>query len=566
MDKRRFDGPKGRAPFKGKPGREGRPAPGQDKRRSMPGGQGASGEDKRRSMPGGQGASGEDKRRFMPGGQGAPGEDKRRSMPGGQGAPRQDKRRFMPGGQGAPGRDRRRSAPGEDSARALQADARKVALMALSDVNRSGAYAQLALGQHLRAAQSLSPEDKRLATMIFYAALENRLRINWVLGQFVSEMPEDAVEEVLHIAAAQLLFMDRVPDHAAVDQAVKQIKALGREKYAPLVNGALRSLIRARDGGGIRYPSQEEDPIKYLSVMHSLPEALSRRLVGQYGLEEAARMIAYRPDERTQTVRPNLLRMDDGAFEAYLDERGWTWERGTVPHAYHVRGGGDLAGDPGYRAGLFSVQGEGSMLPCQAIAPRDGQYILDACAAPGGKASLLCEMMHLTGRVQAWEKHEHRCQLLHAAQRRLKLDNLRVAARDAGIHRDEYDLSFDAVLIDAPCSGLGVMIDKPDIKYRVNDQDIESLARTQERILNACAPYVKVGGHLVYSTCTILREENQDQVEAFLKAHPNFRLDPDGGFLPEKLRDRWQGGWVQFQAHRDGIEGFFIAKMIREEI
>ena len=444
-------------------------------------------------------------------------------------------------------------------------DARQVALMALSDVMHSGAYAQLALSAHLRAARGLSLEDKKLATIIFYGALENRLRIAWVLKQFVEDIPQRAVEDVLHIAAAQLLFLDRVPDHAAVDQAVRQIKALGREQYAALVNGVLRSLIRARDQGDIRYPDPQQDPVRYLSVMHSLPEAITRRLANQYGLEETRAMIAYRPDQRTQTVRPNLLRMDDRAFEEYLDRRGWSWEKGLVPHAYRIRGGGDLAGDPGFREGLFSVQGEGSMLPCYAVAPQRGWQVLDACAAPGGKSSLLCEMMGLTGRVQAWDKHEHRCELLRAAKKRLRLDNLRVAARDATVGREEYRDFFDAVLIDAPCSGLGVMIDKPDIKYRVSEAGIESLVQTQKKILDACAPLVRPGGRLVYSTCTVLQEENQDQIEDFLGRRPDFRLDPDGSFLPPALADRWQDGFIQLQAHRDGVEGFFIARLIREE-
>lgn len=467
-------------------------------------------------------------------------------------------------------RPARRQAPSmqidKNGPKPATADPRKAALMALSDVKRSGAYAQLALGEHLRAAYRMSLEDKRLATMIFYAALENRLRIKWVLKQFVASMPEGAVEDVLHIAAAQLLFMDKIPDHAAVDEAVKQIKALGREKYAPLVNGALRSLIRARDGGEIRYPVREDDPVKYLSVMHSLPEALSKRLIEDYGYEEAEKMIAYRPDERTQTIRPNLMKMDDKAFEEYMTGRGWTFEKGMVPHAYHVKGLGDIATDPGFKSGMFTVQSEGSMLPCHALGAKDGESILDCCAAPGGKSSLLCEMLHMTGRVQAWEIHEHRCELLRAVGKRLKLDNLRVVSRDASVHREEYDASFDRVLIDAPCSGLGVMIDKPDIKYRVTESDIDSLALVQAKILDACAPYVKVGGRLVYSTCTILKEENEQQIRSFLRRHPGFKLDETCDWLPQPLKKWWQGGMIQLQAHRDGVEGFFIATMVREEL
>lgn len=447
--------------------------------------------------------------------------------------------------------------------RAPRCDPRTLALKALIDVNRSGAYANLALDNQLKGARILSSEDRRLATTIFYAALENKLQIEWVLKQFVAKMPERIVEDVLHIAAAQLLFLDRVPDHAVVNEAVKQVRTLGKEPFVALVNGTLRSLIRGRDGGEIRYPSPDSDPIKYLSVMHSLPEDLARRLIGQYGMEEATRMIAYRPDAHRLTIRPNLLRYTPESFAAYLERRGIPFSRGVTPYGFLVSGGGDLLKDPDYRRGHYSIQGEGSILPCLALAPKNGQHILDACAAPGGKASLVCEMMHLTGRVQAWELHDHRCELLRAAAKRLKLDNLRVVSRDATIPKPELAESFDAVLVDAPCSGLGVMIDKPDIKYRISDADIQSLSLLQGKILDACSAYVKVGGRLVYSTCTILKEENQDRVKDFLVAHPEFEMDPDDSWLPGPLKPHWQRGWIQVQAHRDGIEGFFIARFRR---
>ncbi|MEG1192423.1 MAG: 16S rRNA (cytosine(967)-C(5))-methyltransferase RsmB, partial [Clostridia bacterium] len=443
-------------------------------------------------------------------------------------------------------------------------DSRKLALLALSDVVRGKAYSQLALDERLRAS-SISPEDKRLSTMIFYAALENRLRISWVLKQFVESMPEDVVEDIFHIAAAQLLFLDRVPDHAVVDEAVKQVKALGREHFAPLVNGTLRTLIRARNAEEIRYPVKEDDEVKYLSVMHSLPEALSARLIADYGMEEAEQMIAYRPDEHTQTVRPNLSKMDDAQFEQYLTERGWSPRKGIVPHAFHITAAGDLGSDPAFREGLFSMQGEGSMLPCYAMAPRPGETILDCCAAPGGKAALLSELMGETGRVQAWELHEHRAELMRAMKKRLRLDNLRIAVRDATISREECVGEFDAVLVDAPCSGLGVMVNKPDIKYRVTEDDITLLTQLQKKILDACAPYVRVGGRLVYATCTVIKDENERQAAAFLERHPEFMADPDGSWLPEALRERFHDGQIQLQAHKDQMEGFFVARFVRTE-
>lgn len=441
-------------------------------------------------------------------------------------------------------------------------DARRLALNALSDVTRADAYATLALDKHLSRSH-LSHDDKRLATGIFYTALENRIRLSHVLSQFISHMPEPIVEDILHIAAAQLLLMDRVPDHAAVDEAVKQVKTLGREGFAPLVNGTLRSLIRARDAGQIQYPSRDEFPIRYLSVMHSLPEPLVKWISDDYGLDEAEKIISYRPNEHEQVVRRNFMIGDAEGFERYLGKRGWHVRPSIVPGAYHVAGALDLGGDEDFKRGCYSLISESSMLAAYAMEPKRGQNLLDVCAAPGGKAAMLAELLSGTGRVHAWDVHEHRVDLLRAARERLRLDNLRPAVRDAKEHRADQELMFDAVLIDAPCSGLGVMLNKPDIKYRVSVDDIQSLVELQGEILDACSGYVAFGGLLIYSTCTITKDENQRQVERFLSRHPEYALDHGDQYLPEPLRARMEGGMLQLQAHRDHMEGFFIARLRR---
>ena len=441
-------------------------------------------------------------------------------------------------------------------------DARRVALNALADVNRVDAYAALALDKRLREAK-LSGEDRRLATSIFYAAVENRLNIQYVLKDFMKTKPEPVVEDILHIACAQILFMDRIPAHAAVDEAVKQTRAFGREEAAGFVNGVLRSLLRAIEADEIHYPDTETEPIAYLSVKYSVPEKIVQRLIDAYGFETAAEIVSFRPAERLETVRANMMRMDDAAFEAFMTRRGWHWRRGTVPGAYLVEQAGNLANDPDYYSGEFSVQGESSMLAARAVEPRPGMTVLDACAAPGGKAALMCEMMRGTGRVHAWDLHEHRVQLIKAAGKRLRLDNLRPAERDASVRREDMECQMDAVLVDAPCSGLGVMTDKPDLKYRVTDESIESLKAEQKKILDACSSYVKVGGLLVYSTCSILPEENEKQVEEFLLNHPEFKPDEGDAWVPEKLKPRFRNGMLALLPCRDGVEGFFIARMRR---
>ena len=567
------------------PGAEGRPSrPAFNRGQGAPGGNRpgfksdssgprAEGKPERPAFNRGQGAPGGNRPGFKSDSSGprAEGKPERPAFNRGQGAPGGNRPGFKkdssaPGARRGfkPGANNRKDAPaGDKPSKPLGADARRIALDALLDVAASGAYSTLSLDGHLRKSR-IDPQDKRLATMIFYTALENRLKIDYALKQFVEKMPDQKVECILHIAAAQLLLMNKIPDYAAVDAAVNQTRALEREPYVGLVNGSLRTLIRARDAGEIKWPDRS-NPLHYLSVMHSLPEALAAKLIDDYGLEEAERIIAYRPELRTETVRPNLTQMSPESFESYGREKGWAIDKGVAPVAFRLTRPGDLTGDPDYKAGLFSVQGEGSMLAALALEPRRAGNYLDACAAPGGKSALIAEIMQLTGRVQSWDVHAHRVELIQATKKRLRLDNLRPAQRDAAVRREDLDAAFDGVLIDAPCSGLGVMHDKPDIKYRVSEADLVSLPELQKRILDACAPYVAPGGLLVYATCTILKDENERQVRDFLRRHPEFEPETGTAYLPEPLRPLAMDGMAQLQAYQWDAEGFFIARMRRKK-
>ena len=443
--------------------------------------------------------------------------------------------------------------------------ARDVALEAVADVVRNQAYASQALDRALSGAE-LSPEDRRLAASLFYFTVENRLQIEWALGKLLESRPEPVVNDILHLAAAQILFMDRIPDHAAVDEAVKMVRSAGRGGLDKLVNGVLRSLIRARDAGELALPDRETEPEAYLSVRCSLAMPAVKRLAEAYGVDAAEQIAAYAPGQRTVTVRPNVSRIDCAAFESMLDREGFEWKRGAVNGAYILSGAGSLAEQEGYRSGLFSIQGESSMLAAQAVCARPGMQILDACAAPGGKTCLMAEVMGGSGRVYAWDVHPHRVELVRAAAKRLGLENVRPAVHDARRPVESMELAMDAVLVDAPCSGLGVMADKPDVKFRVTEEELESLPPLQAQILESCARMVKVGGLLVYSTCTILPEENERRVRAFLEKHEEFEPDRDDSWLPGSLRDRMQDGMIQLLPGRDGVEGFFIARMRRRKV
>ena len=441
--------------------------------------------------------------------------------------------------------------------------ARDAALRALQDVVRGDAYASQALNRRLEEAK-LKPEDSRLAASLFYSAVENRLYIEHMLGKFMDQRPEPVVNDILHIAAAQVLFMDRIPDHAAVDEAVKQVRAARREGFTALVNGVLRNLIRARDAGTLTLPDRQGDPVAYLRARYSVSAPAVRRLIDAYGLEDAEAIAAWKPARRVETVRPNRLRMNADAFGRWLTAQGLTWRPGRVPDAFVISDGGNLAAHPGYRQGLFSIQGQSAMLAAQAVGAKPGMQILDACAAPGGKTCMMAELMGTSGRVHAWDVHEHRVALIRAATLRLGLENVRPAQRDASRLVEAMRLSMDAVLVDAPCSGLGVIAEKPDIKYRQTEEGLDALPPLQLKILSACAEAVKVGGLLVYATCTILPEENEGVVKAFLEKHPGFEPDTGDGWLPEALRPRLDGGMLQILPHRDDMDGFFIARMRRK--
>ena len=440
--------------------------------------------------------------------------------------------------------------------------ARMTALRAVFDVYFAETYSNLALDKQLKLTR-LSDEDKRLATSIFYLCVENRNKIDYMLAPFVKVQPENIILSILHVAVAQLMFMDRIPAHAAVNEAVNQAKLYKKEEAVQFVNAVLRSLLRAKDAGEVRLPSEEDGREQYLVTEYSASADAVKLLIEAYGYEEAKAILAYRPMSRTETLRPSLLRSSDEELEAFMTNAGWQWEKADTEHAYRVRAVGNPTDTDEYRQGKYSVQGESAMLAALAVEPARGMNILDACAAPGGKSAYICEKMLCSGRVYAWDLHEHRVDLMKQNGKRLSLDNLRCAVRDATVLKEDMVRTMDAVIVDAPCSGLGVMADKPDIKYNLTQDKVDDIVATQKKLLDTCCEYVKQGGLLVYSTCTILPRENEDMVHDFLLNHPEFKPETGTAYLPERLRGLCNDGCIRLLQHRDGVEGFFIARFRR---
>lgn len=442
---------------------------------------------------------------------------------------------------------------------------RMTALNVLQDVAHEDAYASLALGKRLRASK-LPQRDRDLVTELVYGTLERQITIDYFLNKYL-ERPdvESVARDILRLGAYQILFLTRIPDSAAVDESVKMTRLINRDTFAGLINGVLRNLARSKDD--LPWPEKDADPALYLSVRHSMPKWIVQRLLDAYGYEETEAIASFQPDERHMTLRLTADRVTPAEFEAQMTQKGWTWSHGRLPGTYYASGIGDVGIDKEYLKGIYTVQGESSILAALAVTPKRGGIVLDACAAPGGKTACLATAMQGTGRVYAWDVHEHRVELIRNMTRRLHLDSVRPAVRDATIVKEDLAGTVDAVLLDAPCSGLGVMLSKPDVKLRQTPESVESLVALQAQLLDACCQYVKRGGTLVYSTCTILPEENSRQVEAFLARHPEFEPDEAGlrAAMPDFVQDAIDGCMLQLQAHRDGAEGFFIARMKRKK-
>lgn len=442
----------------------------------------------------------------------------------------------------------------------VQPSARKLALKVLLDVHENGAYAALSLNKTLP--RDLKPEERRLTTQLVYGTLENEGKIDYALNQLTEYPARDAVtRDALRLGVYQIMFLERVPDSAAVDESVKLVKTMGMEASAGFVNAVLRNLIRQKDE--LSWPDAEKDPEEWLHVESSAPLWLVKKLIEAYGFDTAKQMLTYREASHPTTVRPNLLKLDDHGFEDLLRKKNLSFRAGVAPHAYLLEGVTEPGFDPDYQAGLYSIQGQSSMLAAEAVQARPGMKILDACAAPGGKSAYLCETMQLTGRVYAWELHEKRALLLDGVRRRLGLDNLRTAVKDACEYRPDMEKTLDAVLLDAPCSGTGVLSQKPDIKLRLKESDLPAIVETQKKLLNTVCRYVRPGGLLVYSTCSVLPEENKAQIEAFLKEHPEYTTEPMPLSFPAELRRQQDGLGLQLLGFRDQVEGFYIVRLRR---
>jgi 16S rRNA (cytosine967-C5)-methyltransferase len=451
--------------------------------------------------------------------------------------------------------------------------AREAALDMLLRVETEGAYSNIELNRTL-GGSGLSRADAALATELVYGTIQRRLTLDHWLSRFVArglDKLQPWVLVLLRMSLYQLVYLDRIPPHAAVGEAVKIAKKRGHPGIVSLVNGVLRSLAGCRDE--LELPD-DPDPVRRLSLKHSFPEWMAARWIEVYGEETADRIMASLNERPRTCIRVNRLRGGRRAVLERLRAAGHDAKLSLITQSgIIIRRGGNLADTDGYRGGEWTVQDEAAMLVAEICDPEPGMRVLDCCAAPGGKSTHLAELMGDIGEVLANDIHAHKERLIVEQARRLGLASVRTLVGDAA------DLPYrvgrgtmDIVLLDAPCSGFGVIRRKPEIRWTKKPGDIDDIAAVQYRLLKAAAAVVKPGGLLVYSTCTFEPRENEGQIAKFLAAHPEFAPDADwpqpvleafrGAGLPEPSSDT---GAVTLLPHMAGTDGFFIARLRRRK-
>lgn len=434
--------------------------------------------------------------------------------------------------------------------------ARHCAYVVLRRVFEQSAWADRVL--HAEAARhSLDPRERALATQLAYGAVQRRGTLDFVIEKLaarpVAEL-DAPVLAALRLGLFQLCFLDRVPAHAAVGEAVELVKA-DAPRGAGLVNAVLRRA--ARDGASLVGGLPESDPAQ-AAIRHSHPEWVTALWWETLGAEQTRALMAADNAPAEASLRVNLLRVarDELAGRLPVPSRPVA----DLPEGLLLDGPLDAFGSPEWEAGLFMPQSRAAMTVSRLLAPEPGHRVLDLCAAPGGKTTHLAALMGDEGEVVAVERHAGRAEALRRTAKRMGASSVEVRTADAA--RAELGTGFDRVLVDPPCSDLGTLASRPDARWRKTPEQVERLAVVQAAILRAGARALKPGGVLVYSTCTISPVENERVVQGFLDAHPDFGPDDLRSDLPV-----WQHptvpSFVQTLPHRDGTEGFFIARLRR---
>lgn len=438
-------------------------------------------------------------------------------------------------------------------------NSRKLAVDIVSQVINKGAYSNIALSNELNKS-SINDKDRALVTEIVYGTLKYKYTIDTILKHFVKkgfETLDMEVVNILRVSIYQMKYLNKVPDYAIVNEAVNLSKkvSIGASK---LVNGVLRNYIRNK--GTLVLSSK--DYFENAAIEYSFEKWMIRLFVNQYGKELSEKILRGLNEVPDLTVRINNIKITFEEAWNKLEELGYDIDEGTVsPEAIKIRRGKNIEHNILFKEGLITVQDESAMLIAPSMEIDDDMVVLDLCSAPGGKATHMGEIMGNRGVVKAFDIHENKLNLIRDNARRLGLKNIQCGVLDASIFNEELKDSGDRVLIDVPCSGLGIIRKKPEIKWNKSEKDLKDIVNIQKRIISNASRYVKPGGILFYSTCTLNKEENEEIINWFLKENKNYTLE-----------NLYFGNLDNILYHNDGMvtilpnekmDGFFMSKIRR---
>lgn len=425
---------------------------------------------------------------------------------------------------------------------------RALVLDMLLAVNEEGQYSHLVLRQVLDKYQYLSKQERAFITRLTEGTIERQITLDYVIDAFsktkVHKM-KAVVRNILRMSCYQLLYMDQIPDSAVCNEAVKLVKKRGLSGLSGFVNGVLRTVARERES--IPWPDEAEHPTRALSVRFSVPEWIVREWCRDYGSEQAKAMLAAQ-GPAALTIRTNLSKCTPGELKSRLEsEHVSVTAVDGIEYAFIISEFDYLNTLETFREGCFYVQDISSMQAAIAADPKPGDYIIDVCAAPGGKSTHMAELLQGTGMVEARDLTDYKVGLIEENILKHELTNIKAVRMDATVYDEASREKADVLVCDLPCSGLGVMGRKTDIRHKMTEDKAHELAKLQRTILDTVCAYVKTQGTLIYSTCTVRKEENEDNVAWFVEEHPEFSVVSMRQIFPE-----------------NGHDGFFVAKLTKE--
>lgn len=432
---------------------------------------------------------------------------------------------------------------------------RQLAVVTLNKLEETEDFLREVLDLHLRD-HDLSQLDQGLYTELVYGTVRMRRNLDYVISLF-SSRPQAKIKvpimNVLRSAVYQILYLDRVPSHAAVHEAVNLARHFGHEGVAKFVNGLLRSVVRERQN--IRYPSMESDVVEHIGLKYSFPSWIVEHWLNWLGREETIALCQAMNEPPTMHIRINTLKTSPGAMRAVLEEQGVTVGQGRyAPDILEVHPIYQVVRNRALEEGMYYVQDESSALAAHALQVEPEQLVYDLCSAPGGKATHLAQLMKDKGSIVAFDVSKSRLQLVEENAARLGISIVTTRVGDAT--EDLNLLPAARVLVDAPCSGLGTMSHRPDIRWRKKPDDVLALATLQRQILRQASKYVAPKGLLLYSTCTLTKDENQAVAQWFLANHPEFT----GASFPSWFPPGSEEDYLRtLFPHRHGVDGFFLA-------